>query len=138
MQPILNIFRIVAPEFADVSGETVLQWIELTAPFVSKKRFKTLYTQALALLTAHRMKLAGLSPADIAKGVTVESAGGGSAVSSFSEGGMSISFNTPNPLDADSELVLTQYGSQYLRVRNLCVIGILSAGEGPNSPEVNL
>lgn len=127
---IIKIFRIIALEFQDTDDDAVIQWIELTSPFVSKKRFAKLYTQALALLTAHRMKLAGLSPVDIANGGSVSSVGGGAAVSSFSEGAMSISFNSANPLEADSELTLTQYGTQYLSLRRVCVIPIVSAGEG--------
>lgn len=127
---VIKIFRIMAAEFQDVGDDVVSQWIELTSPFVSKKRFAKLYTQALALLTAHRMKLAGLSPVDIANGGTASSVGGGAAVTSFSEGAMSISFNSASPLEADSELTLTQYGTQYLSLRRLCVIPIVSAGEG--------
>ena len=37
----------------------VSQWLELTAPLISKRVFGKLYDQALALLTAHRLKMAG-------------------------------------------------------------------------------
>ena len=57
--PILDIFRILAAEFASVEDPTVLQWIDLTTPMVSRKQFGNLYEQAVALLAAHRMKIAG-------------------------------------------------------------------------------
>lgn len=60
----LTIFRIIAKEFAGVADEEVLLWISLCEPFVSAKRFGKLYCQALALLTAHRMKLANVGASE--------------------------------------------------------------------------
>ena len=61
--PIITIFKIVASEFKDIPDNTVGSWIKLTSPLVSKKRFGNLYEQALALLTAHRMKMANANMA---------------------------------------------------------------------------
>lgn len=121
----LEIFRMVAPEFAQVQDATVLNWIELAVPMISAKRFGQLYKQALALLTAHKMKLSGLG--DTSTG----SVDDGLRVSSYSEGGVSISYSTSgqSAMQVDGELALTVYGLQYLELRRKVIIPIISAGE---------
>ena len=60
----LEIVRLTAREFASLSDETIQSWIELTQPLISKRVFGKLYDQALALLTAHRLKMAGYGEND--------------------------------------------------------------------------
>lgn len=123
----LEIFRLIATEFHTVLDEDVEQWITLTAPLISKKRFGKLYDQALALLTAHRMKMAGYGDSSYGKvGDTLR-------VGSYSEGQTSISFTTSQSTNllADGELALTSYGLEYLSLRRLVIIPIRSAGEAP-------
>lgn len=55
----LGILRTIAPEFKAVSNDEAQQFLVLSAPLVSRKKFGELYDQAVALLAAHRMKLAG-------------------------------------------------------------------------------
>lgn len=55
----LGILRTIAPEFKAVSDDEAQQFLVLSAPLVSRKKFGELYDQAVALLAAHRMKLAG-------------------------------------------------------------------------------
>ena len=55
----VQIFRLVATEFETLNDEVVNAWLDLTAPLISEKVFGKLYDQALALLTAHRLKMAG-------------------------------------------------------------------------------
>lgn len=121
----LQIFRVVADEFSTVNDETVLVWIDLTAPLISEKRFGKLYQQALAYLTAHRMKMAGMG--DQSTG----SVDDGLRVSSYSEGGVSISYSTSgqSAMQVDGELALTSYGLMFLALRRLVIIPIISAGE---------
>ena len=131
---VLKVFRLVAAEYKEVSDETVTQWIELTAPYVSKRRFRKLWAQALAFLTAHRMKLAsvgtvpGSDPlADIANiGI-----GGLTRVGNYSEGEVSIGFNTgvTQFTELNAELALTPYGIQYLSLSRMMIMSITSAGE---------
>ena len=132
--PVLVVFRLVAPEFSGINEETVSQWIELTALLVSRKRFGMLWKQALALLTAHRMKMAnvGVAPADDALAdVTGISVGGLMRVANYSEGETSIGFNSniAQYADTDAELALTPYGIQYLSIRRRRIMPIISAGE---------
>lgn len=124
-------FRVLAAEFSAADDETVNSWLELTAPLVSHKRFKKLYDQALALLTAHRMKLSG------AFDETAEGEGGGLGgvatglrVASYSEGETSISFNNSvSMLEDDAELTLTAYGTQYRTLLRMVIVPIMSSGE---------
>ena len=130
----LDIFRIVAAEFKDMDDATVEVWIDLTAPLISRNRFGKIYEQCLALLTAHRIKVAQEAAAS-AEGDGVDDIGGVGAafkVASYSAGGESISFNSssltakPNP---DAEFTQTVYGIQYLTLRDLYAIPIINAGE---------
>lgn len=130
----IQIFRLVASEYKKVSDKTVNQWISLSAPLVNKKRFGTLYNQALALLTAHRMKVAnvgvetGDDPLDDVGRIGV---GNLMRVGNYSEGGTSLGFNTSIGQYGitDAELALTPYGVQFLSIRRMRVMSITSAGE---------
>lgn len=130
----LKVFRIVAAEFAEVDDETVNTWLDLTAPLVSRKRFGKLYEQALALLTAHRMKMAAVGSDESAGGVFDDLGGAGVAfkVGSYTSGGESVSFNSAaltSQLSTDAEYTQTMYGVQYISLRNRCAISIINAGE---------
>ena len=123
-----NVFRIVAPEYKDIEDEIVETWIDLTAPMVSKRQFRKAWTQAVALLTAHRMKLAGYgSEADDALAdINNLHAGGLMRISNVSEGDTSVAFNTQTGqyTAADAELGMTIYGIQYLQLRRKYIITI--------------
>lgn len=120
-----EIFRLVATEFEDLSDETVENWLDLTRPFISKRRFGKLYEQALAYLTAHRLKMAGYGNS------TLGTVGDSLRVASYTEGETSVSFsvNQGTNLLADAELALTPYGIEYLSLRRMVIIPIRSAGE---------
>ncbi|MDR2359671.1 MAG: DUF4054 domain-containing protein [Oscillospiraceae bacterium] len=132
----LEIFRLVAAEFAAVSDETVNVWLELTAPIVSRKRFGRVYNQALALLTAHRMKTAELVSAGQAGGEGALSeleAYKAAGVASYTSGGESVSFGSAalsGVVSPDADYAQTAYGTQYVALRNLYVIPIINSGEG--------
>ena len=121
----LEIFRLVATEFSSMKDDKVSQWLELTSPLISKRVFGKLYDQALALLTAHRLKMAGYG--DNSYGTVGETL----RIGSYSEGETSIGFtvNQATNLLVDAELTLTPYGLEYLSLRRLVVIPIRSAGE---------
>ncbi len=124
MSPI-EVFRLLAQEFASISDDVVENWLDLTKPFISEKRFGSTYNQALALLTAHRLKMAGYGDTTLGK------VGDSLRVGSYSEGETSVSFtvNQQTNLLADAELALTPYGLEYLSLRRLVIIPIRSAGE---------
>ena len=121
----LEIFRLVATEFSSMKDDKVAQWLELTSPLISNRVFGKLYDQALALLTAHRLKMAGYG--DNSYGTVGDTL----RIGSYSEGETSIGFtvNQATNLLVDAELTLTPYGMEYLSLRRLVVIPIRSAGE---------
>jgi len=135
MASVLSILRLVASEFAEVDDDTVHLWIELTEPLVSRRRFGRLHSQALALLTAHRMKLANVG-GSAADDPLAELGKIGMdnflRVNSYKEGQTSITFNhdqAAQNLETDAELALTEYGIQYLTLRRMRIVPIVSAAE---------
>jgi len=126
----LTVFRLVAREFKDTTDDSVTAWLELTDPMVSKKMFKKLWVQALALRTAHRMKLAGYGSDPAGEDALAEinnlHVGGLMRVTNFSEGDTSVGFNTNigQYADSDAELGMTVYGMQYLCLRRMCIVPI--------------
>lgn len=128
----LEMIRVIGPEFASVSDETILLWLEIVKPMVSKKQFGKLYEQGLAFLVCHKLKMIGLGDNPLGDEFTMSSLGFG--VSSVSEGGSSISFgaNQSSNLAPDAELALTSYGLQYLSIRRMVIVPIHCDGEGEN------
>ena len=137
----LEIFRMVAEEFADMPDEDeideesgkvvrrgVTSFMELYADQISRKRFGSAYEKALAYLTAHKLKMSGYGE-DSFSGKIADSL----RVSGYSEGETSISFSTGQAanLQVDAEYALTTYGLEFLTLRRNAIIPIISAGEGP-------
>ena len=129
----LSVFRLIASEFASIEDEVVLQWMELSIPHLSKKRFGSRYNEALALLTAHKMKLANVGVVEGEDPLfTVSKIGAGNLmrVGSYSEGSVSLSLNSGagQYTGINAEYGLTNYGIQLQTIlRN--VMAIISAGE---------
>lgn len=121
----VELFRMYATEFSDVSDYDVKKWISVVKPLISKKRFGKLYQQAIVLLAAHKMKLSGLGDN------TTGSVGDVMRVSSYSEGEVSVSYGVTQNINAtvDAEYTLTIYGLQYLDLRRLVIVPILVSGE---------
>ena len=122
----LEILRTIAPEFKAVSEK----FLDLCAPLVSKSRFGKLYDQALALLAAHRMKLAGYGISVIGGSSSEGGAAAGFQLASVAEASVNVSFNTANiNTGTDSWYALTPYGLEFLNLRRLLIMPITSAGE---------
>ena len=123
----LEIFRLIATEFSEVTDETVLEYMDIYKDLISARKFGTLYPKALALLTAHYLKLAGLGIDSLGAGSIADRIG----IGSVSEGETSVSFGTNQAtnMGVDGLYSLTLYGLQYLDLRRLVSIGIVSAGE---------
>ena len=135
----LEIFRLVATEFADMpdddvkdpeTGKTtqygVKSFLQLYADQISEKRYGSSYQKALAYLTAHKLKMNGYGNCE--NGKISDSL----RVGSYSEGETSISYTTNQQtnLQVDAEYALTVYGLEFLTLRRNAVIPIISAGEG--------
>ena len=135
----LEIFRLVAAEFADMPDDDVVDpgtgkisvhgvnsFLELYSDQMSEKRFGKSYQKALAYLTAHKLKMNGYGNNE--NGLIGDSL----RVGSYSEGETSISYTTNQEtnLQVDAEYALTVYGLEFLTLRRNAVIPIISAGEG--------
>lgn len=124
---VIEMIRLIGKEFADIPDEELELWIELASPMVSARKFGKLYTQGLAYLVCHLMKLQGLGTGD--------DAGFGSIadslrVSSYSEGSRSISFGGINLYNgtADAELGMTVYGMRFIDIRRMVIVPITING----------
>lgn len=124
MLTISEAFRMLAPEFIETGEEELAQWIELVKPEVSYKAFGSSYPHAVALLTAHKMKLAGKGESTIGK------IGDFMNVASYTEGGTSVSFSTnqQSSLTPDASLTTTLYGMQFLELRRSHTVPITIQG----------
>ena len=120
-QKVLQLFRLFAAEFTDMDDAIVNTWIELTMPMVDCKQFASLYEQAVAYLTAHRIKMSQKSDGEAAN----DGNGGIAGISSYSEGGVSISYNTPNLTQLERQEEATIYGLQYLAIREQMVTSVV-------------
>lgn len=124
----IEIIRLTAEEFADISDDEVNKWIEMFRPMVSKKQFGKLYEHGLAYLVCHKMKMVGKGKNPLGD---IGIIGTGFAVNSVSEGGSSVSFgaNQSSNLAKDAELGLTSYGLQFLQLRRSVIVPIHISGE---------
>jgi len=129
----IEIIRIIGTEFASVSSDTIVKYIEIFRPMVSRKQFGTLYEQGVAYLVMHKMKMAGLGVNPLGK---MGDIGVGFAIGSVSEGGSSVSFgaNQSSNLATDAELALTKYGVQYIQLRRSVIVPIHIGGEEIEEP----
>jgi len=115
--PALRLFRIFATEFQAIKTDSeVCIWLDMTAPLVSERFFLAMYLQALALLTAHRMKMAAMAQ-DVADDIyPIKSLSGESASASYA-------INLPNLDTSEGSLKLTKYGQAFLEIRNAQPVG---------------
>ena len=60
MDDVLKVFRVIAPEFSNLTDEEVTAMLELFAPMVSKNTFGAKYNLALAYFVAHILALNGV------------------------------------------------------------------------------
>ena len=121
----LEIFRMTATEFEETPDDVIEKWMELTKPLISESKFGNTYSLALALLVAHKLKMAGYG--DTSTGRVDDAL----RVNSYSEGEVSISYSASQSgsISVDAEYTLTAYGLQFLGIRRSKIIPILSAGE---------
>lgn len=124
----LEIIRLTMPEFKPVTDVDAEKWIGLHRSLVSEKQFGDQYEHAVALITAHKMKLSGLGESSVA-GLNLNTVAA-NGLASVSEGNTSISFDTAMSSTAatdpeSAEYAKTTYGLQYLALRQKMVIPIM-------------
>ena len=120
MDAILSVFRVIAPEFANLTDEQVKTMIALAEGFVSKKTFGRKYDLAVAYLTAHFIALGNLYTQSAGSSTDGSVAG----VKREREGDLEREYAIPDASDYMSLLYKTYYGRMYLQIMKLCAIGI--------------
>jgi hypothetical protein len=122
----LEAFRLVAPEFAATTDETVNMVFDLVSPMISEDKFGKLYNQALAYLTAHWLSW----QATIVASGSNSGASTGGRVTSEKEGDMSRSYsdngNNSNSGSFTDNLERTAYGLEYKRICRMVITPILT------------
>jgi len=113
--PELPIFRLVAREFADMADDYICQWIELTRPWISNKQFRALTPQAVATLTAYRLKAAADALAEADGEVTLASLTGENASESYAVNAVNLALD-------DAALRENSYGRQFLAMRQAVIM----------------
>ena len=120
MDEVLKVFRVIAPEFNNLTDEEVTAMLELFAPMVSKNTFGTKYNLALAYFVAHILALNGVYAT--AQGSSTD--GSVAGVKREREGDLEREYAIPDASDYMSLLYKTYYGRMYLQIMKLCAIGI--------------
>lgn len=120
MDEVLKVFRVIAPEFSNLTDEEVTAMLELFAPMVSKNTFGTKYNLALAYFVAHIIALNGVYAT--AQGSSTD--GSVAGIKREKEGDLEREYAIPDASDYMSLLYKTYYGRMYLQIMKLCAIGI--------------
>jgi hypothetical protein len=120
MDDVLKVFRVIAPEFSEMTDEEVTTMLELFAPMVSKKTFCDKYNLALAYFVAHIISLNNVYTTTAGASSDASVAG----VKREKEGDLEREYAIPDASDFMSLLYKTYYGRMYLQIMKLCAIGI--------------
>lgn len=124
----LEMFRKIAPEFQQISDDEVQGMLDLVGDILSKKRFGKMYDRAVALLAAHQFTLQTLIANDENAGATTLLTSG--ALVSEREGDLQRSYggmaSSSSGDDMDSLLKKTVYGLQFLTLRSMCIVPVMT------------
>lgn len=120
MDEVLKVFRVIAPEFSEMTDEEVTEMLELFSPMVSKKTFGTKYNLAMAYFVAHILSLNNVYTSVTGASSDASVAG----VKREKEGDLEREYAIPDASDYMSLLYKTYYGRMYLQIMKMCSIGI--------------
>ena len=120
MDEVLKVFRVIAPEFSEMTDEEVTEMLELFSPMVSKKTFGTKYNLAMAYFVAHILSLNNVYTSVTGASSDASVAG----VKREKEGDLEREYAIPDASDYMSLLYKTYYGRMYLQLMKMCAIGI--------------
>ena len=114
---IAEIINDIAPEFLNEAPTRIARFITYVELQVSKLQFDERYDLAVAYLTCHMLALSGRNDEE-------ETNGNAGIITQKKEGDLSLSFALPYALNVANEgaLLLTSYGIEYLRLKDMCVI----------------
>lgn len=122
----LELFRKIAPELDTLDDEEVNDVLCFIGDIVSKKQFGKVYDRAVALLTAHQLTLQNIIRNDENGGAATSITAG--AVTSEREGDLQRSYGgvSSSSNAADDLLKKTVYGLQYLALRDLFIVPVMT------------
>ncbi len=120
MDDVLKVFRVIAPEFTQMTDGEVMEVIEVYKGLVSKKTFGDKYNLALAYFIAHILSLNNVYTTTAGASSDASVAG----VKREKEGDLEREYAIPDASDFMSLLYKTYYGRMYLQIMKLCAIGI--------------
>ena len=120
MDDVLKVFRVIAPEFNNLTDEEVTAMLELFSPMVSKHTFGNKYNLALAYFVAHIISLNNVYTTTAGASFDASVAG----VKREKEGDLEREYAIPDASDYMSLLYKTYYGRMYLQIMKMCAIGI--------------
>lgn len=124
----LEMFRKIAPEFQQISDDEVQGMLDLVGDILSKKQFGKMYDRAVALLAAHQFTLQTLIANDENAGAATLLTSG--ALVSEREGDLQRSYggmaSSSSGDDMDSLLKKTVYGLQFLTLRSMCIVPVMT------------
>ena len=120
MDEVLKVFRVIAPEFSEMTDEEVTEMLELFSPMVRKKTFGTKYNLAMAYFVAHILSLNNVYTSVTGASSDASAAG----VKREKEGDLEREYAIPDASDYMSLLYKTYYGRMYLQIMKMCAIGI--------------
>ncbi len=104
----IDIFRLIADEFADIEDEKVLSYLELADQKISKKIHDNVRNEIVAYLAAHQID------------ISLKRKGSGGQVTSVTEGKLTIDYATNSKVN--SEYDLSNYGRRYRDLIKSCTI----------------
>ena len=110
MEPTLLEFRTIFPEFDLQSDARVQYYMDLAIAQVGKNAFGDCYAQAVYLVTAHNITM--MDPSRSVSGTKA----------SEKVGDLAISYDTSSGKGMDAMFNQTQYGKQFLQLRNSKVV----------------
>lgn len=113
MEPTILEFRDIFPEFNSISNTRIQYYLDLAISQVGKNAFGDCYAQAVYLVTAHNLTM--MDPSRAQNGNK----------SSEKVGDLAVSYDTSSGKGLDAMFNQTQYGKQFLQLRNSKVIAPL-------------
>jgi len=114
---VAEVITDIAPEFLNEAPVRIARFIVYAELQVSELQFTDRYELAVAYLTCHMLALANRND-------DPGTNGNAGIITQKKEGDLGLSFALPNALNVANEgaLLLTSYGIEYLRLKDMCVI----------------
>ncbi len=114
---IAEVIADIAPEFLNEDPARIARFITYAELQVSQLQFDDRYELATAYLTCHMLALSNRNDDE-------GTSGNPGTITQKKEGDLGLSFALPDALKIgnDGTLLLTSYGIEYLRLKDICIL----------------